>query len=79
MPRWVKHALWILASLILLASWRQVGRFLAELVRSVAAAFHQALFGWDDPLYRFVVFGLVLVVCLGAWRIWCDSRARRDH
>ena len=78
MPNWVKHALWAIIVLILLAKWREVSQWVMAILGAFVMLVHQALFGWDDPLYHFAFLGILVVAALGAWRLWLEHRGSKN-
>lgn len=78
MPRWVKHLLWGLVAIILIARWRDVAGWLRSLGASIRAPFSGEAFSFDDPVYRFAAFGLLLVTIVTLWAIYWNNKSKRN-
>lgn len=78
MPSWVKHALWILVALIVLANFREIGGWLAGIASSIGDNLRGPVFGFHDPVYRFAVFGVLVVAFVAIVSLLCSSRRSSD-
>ena len=70
MPNWAKQLLWLLIALILLAHWREVGSWIRNLTRNLADILHTDYLDFHYPVYRFMVFGILVVAAVSFWAIW---------
>ena len=79
MPKWAKHLLWALIALILLAHWRAVGVWIGELCRGIGNLFDSDMFRFNDPVYRFAVFGVLIVALVALAALYFNNRPGKDQ
>ena len=72
MPKWVKHMLWALLAIFLIARWRDVGGWLGNIGRSIGALVSGEALSFDDPIYRFTVFGVLVVAAVALFALWVN-------
>jgi len=75
MPKWVKHTLWAFLVIVLIARWREVGGWLKDLAAGIGGFFKGDALGFDDPIYRFAVFGVLVVAVVALWTVYWNNRS----
>jgi hypothetical protein len=66
---------WGIAALVLLANWRSIAAWLSGASRGLGSIFQQGFLSFPDPVYRFAVLGLLMVLALAMWAVYWNSRS----
>jgi len=77
MPNWVKHVLWALLVIILIARWRDLAGCLKGLGGSIGGLFRDSALRFEAPVYKFAVFGVIVVAITALWAIYWNNRSGR--
>ena len=74
MPTWFKQALFILIFLVALANFREIGDGVSQLAHGLGQLFTWEVFHYEDPVIRFLVFGILCVVAVALFALHCQHR-----
>ena len=78
MPNRVKHALWALVLLVLLARWRQVAELGSHMVASLKELLCRGSSSAPaDSFMSFLAFGILVVMVTALWAIYWRSKSEK--